>query len=136
MKKALFFVLTFICLSTAMMAQTDSLQQYLGKYKFPDGSPVTEIAVTLESGVLTATSAMGNSELRKTQGDVFDIVAFGGTATFKRNTEGKVIAVQIAVGDVNMEGTKTDGAIVLLQKLVNQPVVKIFTAKSPGFRAG
>ena len=31
MKKALFFVLTFICLSTAMMAQTDSLQQYLGK---------------------------------------------------------------------------------------------------------
>lgn len=90
-------------------AQTDSLQQYIGKYKFPDGSPVTEITLTVESGVLMGSSAMGSTEFKPTSDtDVFEIVAFGGTATFKR-TEGKVTGVQILVGDVNIEGTKTEG---------------------------
>mgnify|MGYP001576080853 CR=1 FL=1 len=93
----------------AVNAQTDSLLQYAGTYKFPDGSPVTEITVTLDSSGLTANSAMGSSELKKTEGDVFEIVAYGGTATFKRNGENKISAVQILVGDINMEGTKTEG---------------------------
>ena len=93
-------------------AQTDSLQQYAGKYKFPDGSPVTEITVTLDAGVLTANSAMGSSELKKTEGDIFEIVAYGGLATFKRNTESKISGVLIQVGDINMEGTKTEGLMI------------------------
>jgi hypothetical protein len=91
-------------------AQTDSLKQYTGKYKFPDGSPVTEITVTLDSTGLTANSAMGSSELKKTEGDVFEIVAYGGVATFKRNAENKISGVVILVGDINMEGTKTEDA--------------------------
>lgn len=93
-------------------AQTDSLQQYTGKYKFPDGSVVTEIIVTLDSTVLTANSAMGSTELKKIEGDVFEIVVYGGTATFKRNTENKISGVQILVGDINMEGTKTEELMV------------------------
>ena len=90
-------------------AQTDSLQQYTGKYKFPDGSPVTEITMTVENGLLMASSAMGSTEFKPTSTvDVFEIVAYGGTATFKR-TEGKVTGVSIQVGDVNIEGTKTEG---------------------------
>ena len=90
-------------------AQTDSLQQYTGKYKFPDGSPVTEITLAIDNDVLMASSAMGSTEFRKTSTvDVFEVVAYGGTATFKR-TEGKVTGVQILVGDVNIEGTKTEG---------------------------
>jgi len=88
-------------------AQTDSLKQYTGKYKFPDGSVVTEIIVTLDSTGLMANSAMGSTELKKTEGDVFEIVAYGGTATFKRNAENKISGVVILVGDINMEGTKT-----------------------------
>jgi len=93
-------------------AQADSLQQYTGKYKFPDGSVVTEIIVTLDSTVLTANSAMGSSELKKTEGDIFEIVAYGGIATFKRNAENKISGVQILVGDINMEGTKTEGLMI------------------------
>lgn len=52
---------------------------------------------------------MGNSELRKTEGDTFEIVAFGGTAIFKRNTEGKITGVQLLVGDLNIKGAKTEG---------------------------
>ena len=90
-------------------AQTDSLQQYTGKYKFPDGSPVTEITLAIDNDVLMASSAMGSTEFRKTSTvDVFEVVAYGGTATFKR-TEGKVTGVQILVGDINIEGTKTEG---------------------------
>lgn len=103
----------FLCLMGVISfltvnAQTDSLQQYTGKYKFPDGSVVTEITVTLDAGVLTANSAMGSSELKRTDGDVFEIVAYGGTATFKRNAENKISGVQILVGDINLEGTKTE----------------------------
>lgn len=105
-------MLTLFAFSAAIMlhAQTDSLQQYTGKFKFPEGSPVTEITVVLENGVLTATSAMGNSELKKgADKDVFEIVAYSGIATYKRNPEGKIISLQIQVQDINMEGTKEEG---------------------------
>jgi Domain of unknown function (DUF3471) len=112
MKKIVFVFLSAMAFSFAQ-AQTpapkDSLSVYTGKYKFPDGSPVTEITVSLENGVLTANSAMGSSELRRTEGDVFEIVAYSGTATFKRNEEKKVTGMQVIVGSINMEGTKSDG---------------------------
>ena len=105
-------ILSFVVVFSFLMAnaQTDSLQQYVGKYKFPDGSPVTEINVSVDNGTLIGGSAMGSTEFRKTGTvDVFEIVAYSGTATFKRNTEGKVIALQVQVGDINMEGAKTEG---------------------------
>lgn len=113
MKKLLLTLTVLFVTTIATHAQTDSLlQQYTGKYVFPDGSPVKEIGVIIQEGVLTATSVMGNSELRKTENkDVFEIVAFAGTATFKRNEAAKVNGVQIQVQDVNMEGTKTEESL-------------------------
>ena len=97
----------------AANAQTDSLQQYTGKYKFPDGSPVTEITMTVENGLLMAGSAMGSTEFKQTStADVFEIGAYGGTATFQRK-EGKVSGLQIQVGEVDMEGEKTEGLLCL-----------------------
>lgn len=108
MKKILFSLFATVAF-LSVNAQTDSLQQYTGKYKFPDGSPVAEITMTVDNGVLMAASAMGSTEFKPTStADVFEIVAYGGTATFKR-TEGKVTGVSIQVGDVNIEGTKTEG---------------------------
>ena len=57
MKKAflsLFILFGFITVN----AQTDSLQQYTGKYKFPDGSPVAEITMAVDNGLLMASSAL------------------------------------------------------------------------------
>ena len=108
--KKIFTCFSFLLFVAVASAQTDSLQQYTGKYKFPDGSPVTEITVVLDSTGLTASSAMGNSELRKTDTkDVFDIVAYSGTATFKRSDDGKITGLRIQVQDVDMEGTRQDG---------------------------
>jgi hypothetical protein len=112
MKKILLtvFALFSIILVNAQSAPAkDSLDAYLGKYKFPEGSAVTEIGVVIEEGSLIATSAMGNSALKKMEGDVFEVVAYSGVATFKRNEGGKVIGVKIEVGDMILEGTKTEG---------------------------
>ncbi|HRF19180.1 MAG TPA: hypothetical protein PK977_13485 [Chitinophagaceae bacterium] len=108
MKKFLLSLLLIIG-SVSLNAQTDSLEQYTGKYKFPDGSPVTEIGIVVENGILMATSAMGNSEFRRTDTkDVFEVVAYAGTATFRRNDQNKVVGVLIQVQDITMEGTKSD----------------------------
>ncbi len=102
---SLFLLFGFITVN----AQTDSLQHYVGKYKFPDGSPVAEITMSIDNGLLMASSAMGSTEFKPTSTvDVYEIVAYGGTATFVRK-EGKVTSLQILVGDVNMEGEKTEG---------------------------
>src|ERR1700733_280782 len=113
MKKILLFA---VIISTSLLVHAtganpeDSLMQYTGKYKFPDGSVVTEVIVTLDSGVLKANSALGNSALHLSSGDVFDIVAYGGTATFKRNAQNKISGVQIIVEDINIEGTKEESS--------------------------
>jgi hypothetical protein len=104
----LFILMGFVTVN----AQTDSLQQYTGKFVFPDGSPVSEINVIIENGVLTGTSAMGNSEFKKVQGDEFEIVAYGGLATFKRDKDGKVNALRVQVQDLDMEGQKSEKASV------------------------
>jgi hypothetical protein len=111
MKKLL---LTFALVLAAIYvnAQTDStLQQYTGKYKFPDGSPTSEIDMVLDNGMLMGNSSIGSSEFKKREGDIFDIVAYAGTATFRRNSEGKITGVYIEVGDTRMEGTKSDEKI-------------------------
>ena len=108
MKKILFTLFVLFGF-LAVNAQTDSLQQYTGKFKFPEGSPVTEINITVEDGLLMAGSAMGSTEFKPTSTvDVFEIVAYGGTATFKKK-EGKVTNLHILVGDIEMEGEKTEG---------------------------
>jgi hypothetical protein len=93
-------------------AKDSVMTEYTGKFKFPDGSPVTEITLVYENGVLTGQTAMGNSEFKKTDNkDVFEIVAYAGTATFKRNEEGKVTGLRIQVQDIDMEGTRSDGKL-------------------------
>jgi len=110
--KSLFLSLLGMIVFLTVNAQTDSLKQYTGTYKFPDGSMFTEMIVTLDSNVLTGSTTLGSSELKRTEGDVFEVVAYGGTATFKRNAENKINAVHLLVGNIDVEGTKTEGLMI------------------------
>lgn len=124
--KKLFFAFTLL-VGFSANAQTDSLDQYVGKFRFPDGSPVSEISVVLENGILTGTSAMGNSEFRKTDTkDVFDVVAYSGTATFRRGEDGKVKMLRIQVQDIDMEGTIETLNVEFLPQLLFSPVKQGF----------
>ena len=109
MKHIILFLLVGISFLSATAQQDTTLNKYVGKYKFPEGSPVTEITIAVDNGTLQASSAMGNTEFKKTDTpDVFEVVVYSGTATFKKNTDGKVTGVSIAAGGVNMEGVRVD----------------------------
>lgn len=104
-----FFVIgsSFI-LSAQQSPQADSLKEYTGKYKFPEGSEVTEIKVDIENGILWAYSEKGNSELKKIEKDVFEVVQYTGTATFKRDENGRINGLHVEVEDLIMDGTKSE----------------------------
>jgi len=107
------FLLIFITLGnclilSAQTPSTDSLKEYTGKYKFPEGSEVTEIKVGIENDTLWAYSVKGNSELKRIEKDLFEVVQYTGTATFKRDENGKITGLHIEVGDLIMDGEKSD----------------------------
>ena len=88
-------------------ANDSLLVEFTGKFKFPDGNVISELTMVVENGTLTAQSAMGNAEFKKTDNkDVFEIIAYGGTATYKRNGQGKITGLRIQVQDLDMEGVK------------------------------
>lgn len=111
MKKILFSLLVLLAFSS-VKAQTDStLQEFTGKFKYPEGTPFAEITVAIDNGILMGTSSLGSSEFKKTDTkDVFDIVAYSGVATYKRNAEGKITSLRIQVQDIDVEGSKSDGS--------------------------
>jgi hypothetical protein len=107
MKKVTIFLFIFIASGLYLKAQ-DSLQQYVAKFKFPQGSVVTEINVALDNGILTLTSSMGNAAIEKAGTDQFTIPAYNGTATFTRNEAKKVSGLKIEVMGILLEGTKEE----------------------------
>ncbi|MET0637169.1 MAG: DUF3471 domain-containing protein [Chitinophagaceae bacterium] len=115
MKKILLSVLLVTSVYIAS-AQVDSLQEFTGKYKFPEGGPVSLVTVTIDKGGLYAASDAGNSTLTRIDVDMYSVDAFGALATFKRNTDKKITGITIQVDDTILEGTKTDSTTMLFRE--------------------
>ena len=105
------FILFFLSVVfISVNAQDSTLQQYVGKYVFPDGSVVPDVEVILSGDALTMGSVQGNSTLVKLGVDSFEIVEFSGTAVFKHGDDNKVKTVHIeAMGYVLDGEKKSDG---------------------------
>ena len=73
MKKFAFLLSIGIIYCISLKAQ-DSLQHYVAKYKFPQGSMVTEVDVVMENGVLMVNSTMGSAAIERSTGDEFTVV--------------------------------------------------------------
>ena len=82
--------------------------EYIGKYKFPDGSVVNQVTVLLDGNNLTSASDAGTTVLEKVAGDTFNVVSFQGTAVFKRDANKKIIGVVIDAMGYHLEGKKED----------------------------
>ena len=78
-------------------AQSSNLKDYLGKYVFPEGSPVTEVTLTVEDTVLTINSAMGATALEKKGVDTFYLAAYDAPIIFKRGAGNSVETLTIIV---------------------------------------
>lgn len=110
-------ILLAVCLwagIAAVNAQTPSeppLEDYTGKYVFPEGSVVPEVDVTITDGALFMTSVAGSSVCTRLSVDSFQIVEFSGIAVFKRGDDKKVNGVHIdAMGYVLDGQKKSDGS--------------------------
>lgn len=106
MKKIVSLFVFLVTLTVAGNAQTDSLQQYAGRYVFPAGTVVEEVNVSLKDTTLSITSSAGNSILVRQQGDNFSMPAFSGTVVFKRDTNKNVVGISIDAMGYQLEGTK------------------------------
>jgi hypothetical protein len=112
----------FLSVSHAQQVPDSVLQQYVGKYVFPEGSVIGYVTVTLENGALSITSSAGVSALVKKEEDLYEITAFQGTAKFKRDDNKKIIGVTVDARGYLLEGTKAEGS-----SLTSRPQNKNFS---------
>lgn len=111
MNKIITIIAFAIALSLSALGQDTPLQDYIGRYNFPAGSPVPNVELKLVEGVLIGESQMGSSTFTRKEGDIFTIVEYNGTAEFIKNAEGKIVAVKVTVDTLVMEGTKEGAAL-------------------------
>jgi hypothetical protein len=110
MKKVTLIASLFFVSCLSAKAQ-DPFQQYVAKYKFPQGSAVTEVNITMENGNLLLTSTLGNTTIEKTDTDKFYIPLLSATATFIRNEAKKVTGIKIDLKGTLLDGTREDKSI-------------------------
>lgn len=137
MKYILFFILTAIA-SVALQAQDTSSYQYLGKYKFPDGSVVAGVEVTMDNGTLVMSSSAGVSNLALLGRDSFNIVSFNGFAVFRRNDNKKVVAVHIEASGYILDGPKDSTAVSVQGKHLSPGIIfpeKIYSNRQEAAKA-
>ena len=113
MKKIAFTILSSLFI-TVVNAQSDPapkppLEDFVGKYVFPEGSVVPDVDVLLSGSALTMTSAAGSSVLNELGRDSFQIVEFNGIAVFKRGEDKKVNGVHIEAQGYVLDGQKKSG---------------------------
>ena len=114
MKYILITVVVMVMACMGVQAQDTSSHQFVGKYKFPEGSVVPEVEVSMDNGVLMMSSTAGVSTLTLLGVDSFNIVSFNGYATFKRNEAKKIVAVHIEASGYVLDGIR-DAVIAGLQ---------------------
>lgn len=134
-KLLLFFVLSMGLVTMAQAQQNPApakdtvLQQYVGKYVFPEGSVVADVTVTIEDGALMMASSHGNSVLEKQQGDdLYTIIQFQGTAKFNRDANKKIIGVSINAMGYQLEGTRAETQTIALISIQKYQGRQLFAA--------
>src|SRR5947209_8105015 len=97
-------------------AQLDSFTQYLVNYKFPAGSEMTSVEITLQDGGLYGTSNMGSAAFTRVNKDTFSIPAYNGIVYFSRNSDNKVNRIHIEVSNVILDGIKDGAALAWINR--------------------
>jgi len=111
MKKFIFSIIAVISFPF-LYGQDTTLNEYVGTYKFPEGSVVLSVDIKLENGALSASSSAGSSPLEKISKDTFNLVSYSGTVFFTRDADKKVNGIKIEVQDTVLEGKKESAGLV------------------------
>ena len=116
MKKILLMAVILVGVFASANAQTSNLKDYLGKYVFPEGSPVTEVTLTIEDTVLTINSAMGATALEKKGVDTFYLAAYDAPIIFKRGANNSVETLTIIVQGMELTATKVAASFAIKEE--------------------
>jgi hypothetical protein len=106
MRKLCFLTLILMSAFLSVNAQTGPLNDYLGKYVFPEGSPVAEVSLTQEDSSLVINSAMGSTPLEKKGVDSFYLAPYDALVIFKRKDGKTVESISIIVQGQELVGKK------------------------------
>jgi uncharacterized protein DUF3471 len=119
--RKMFFILFSLSAFIITHAQTavDSLKEYTGTYKFPAGSEMTTVEITIQDGALFGASNLGSAALVRVNKDTFSIPAHDGTIYFSRNAEKKVVKIHIEVGEMILDGEKDNGSLAFYRRKFN-----------------
>ena len=115
MKKMLLMGIVILGIFVSVQAQDSPLKEYLGKYTFAEGSPVTEVVLTVQDSVLVSTSSVGAFPLEKKGVDTFYLAAYDALVIFKRDGNNVVTGVGINVQGMELIGTKAAASSALKQ---------------------
>jgi len=116
MKKILLMAVILMGVMATANAQTSPLKDYLGKYVFPEGSPVTEVTLTIEDTVLTINSAMGATALEKKGVDTFYLAAYDAPIIFKRGANNSVETLTIIVQGMELTASKAAASFAIKEE--------------------
>ena len=116
MKKIFLMSVILMGVFASVNAQTSNLKDYLGKYVFPEGSPVTEVTLTIEDTVLTINSAMGATALEKKGVDTFYLAAYDAPIIFKRGANNSVETLTIIVQGMELTATKVAASFAIKEE--------------------
>ena len=115
MKKMLFMGIVFLGIFATVQAQDSPLKEYLGKYTFAEGSPVTEVVLTIQDSVLVSSSSVGSFPLEKKGVDTFYLAAYDALVIFKRDANSVVEGVGINVQGMELIGKKSAASSAIKQ---------------------
>ena len=115
MKKMLLMGIVFLGIFVTVQAQESPLKEYLGKYTFAEGSPVTEVVLTVQDSILVSTSSVGAFPLDKKGVDTFYLAAYDALVIFKRGGNNVVEGVGINVQGMELIGKKSAASSALKQ---------------------
>ena len=116
MKKIFLMAVILMGVFASVNAQSSNLKDYLGKYVFPEGSPVTEVTLTADDSVLVINSAMGSTPLEKKGVDTFYLSAYDAPIIFKRSAGNEVETLTIIVQGMELVAKKTAASFAMKQE--------------------
>ena len=115
MKKMLLMGIVFLGIFVTVQAQDSPLKEYVGKYTFAEGSPVTEVVLAIQDTILVSTSSVGSFPLEKKGVDTFYLAAYDALVIFKRGGNNVVEGVGINVQGMELIGKKSAASSALKQ---------------------
>ena len=113
MRKLCFLTLFLMGAFLTVNAQTGSLNDYIGKYVFAEGSPVAEVTITIEDSSLVINSAMGSTQLEKKGVDSFYLATYDALVVFKRKDGTSVESISIFVQGMELMGKKESSPVAI-----------------------